>query len=193
MADMRRRVKTAAYSPAFSRQKHSHRGHGYINAAGVFPQAEDVIDGTGKVIYDTLKNTPAHRVRTKRKIYKQRSDSMEHYCIYQQLNGNTKLLADAIDEALPKENRDYFGEITPEVPESEMLFMSDFGRTGETRIKPRSSFCKGLNRKRSSSSDGGLRRRGLLFKKYSPTQRAPLTGATPLRESLCAREKCRRR
>ncbi len=32
--------------------------------------------------------------------------------------GNTKLLADAIGEALPKENRDYFGEITPEVPES---------------------------------------------------------------------------
>ncbi|MCI7339641.1 MAG: flavodoxin family protein [Oscillospiraceae bacterium] len=30
--------------------------------------------------------------------------------------GNTKLLSDAIGEALPKENRDYFGEITPEVP-----------------------------------------------------------------------------
>lgn len=30
-----------------------------MNAAGVFPQAEDVIDETGKVIYDTLKNTPA--------------------------------------------------------------------------------------------------------------------------------------
>ena len=30
--------------------------------------------------------------------------------------GNTKLLSDAIGEALPKKNRDYFGEITPEVP-----------------------------------------------------------------------------
>jgi hypothetical protein len=43
------------------RQKRSHMGHGYINATGVFPQAENVIDGTGKFIYDILKNTPAHR------------------------------------------------------------------------------------------------------------------------------------
>ena len=43
------------------RQRHSHMGHGYINATGVFPQAEDVIDETGKFIYDIFKNTPARR------------------------------------------------------------------------------------------------------------------------------------
>lgn len=52
---------------------------------------------------------------------------MERYSVvFSSSTGNTKLLADAIDEALPKEkdealpkeNRDYFGEITPEVPES---------------------------------------------------------------------------
>lgn len=37
--------------------------------------------------------------------------------VFSSSTGNTKLLADAIGEALPKENRDYFGEITPEVPE----------------------------------------------------------------------------
>jgi flavodoxin I len=49
---------------------------------------------------------------------------MERYSVvFSSSTGNTKLLADAIDEALPKENRDYFGEITPEVPESEMLYV----------------------------------------------------------------------
>lgn len=38
--------------------------------------------------------------------------------VFSSSTGNTKLLADAIGEALPKENRDYFGEITPEVPKS---------------------------------------------------------------------------
>lgn len=36
--------------------------------------------------------------------------------VFSSSTGNTKLLSDAIGEALPKENRDYFGEITPEVP-----------------------------------------------------------------------------
>lgn len=114
-------------------------GHGYINATGVFPQAEDVIDETGKLIYDILKNIPARRCESKRKIYKQRSDSMERYSVvFSSSTGNTKLLADAIDEALPKENRDYFGEITPEVPESEMLyvgFWTDRGNADKTALE----------------------------------------------------------
>lgn len=114
-------------------------GHDYINATGVFPQAEDVIDGTGKFIYDILKNTPARRCESKRKIYKQRGDSMERYSVvFSSSTGNTKLLADAIDEALPKENRDYFGEITPEVPESEMLyvgFWTDRGNADKTALE----------------------------------------------------------
>jgi len=75
----------------------------------------------------------------KRKIYKQRSDSMERYSVvFSSSTGNTKLLADAIDEALPKENRDYFGEITPEVPESEMLyvgFWTDRGNADKTALE----------------------------------------------------------
>jgi len=114
-------------------------GHGYINATGVFPQAEDVIDETGKLIYDILKNIPARRCESKRKIYKQRGDSMERYSVvFSSSTGNTKLLADAIGEALPKENRDYFGEITPEVPESEMLyvgFWTDRGNADKTALE----------------------------------------------------------
>lgn len=114
-------------------------GHGYINATGVFPQAEDVIDKTGKLIYDILKNIPARRCESKRKIYKQRGDSMERYSVvFSSSTGNTKLLADAIGEALPKENRDYFGEITPEVPESEMLyvgFWTDRGNADKTALE----------------------------------------------------------
>lgn len=114
-------------------------GHGYINATGVFPQAEDVIDETGKLIYDILKNIPARRCESKRKIYKQRGGNMERYSVvFSSSTGNTKLLADAIDEALPKENRDYFGEITPEVPESEMLyvgFWTDRGNADKTALE----------------------------------------------------------
>lgn len=114
-------------------------GHGYINATGVFPRAEDVIDETGKFIYDTLKILPHVGTGAKRKIYKQRSDSMERYSVvFSSSTGNTKLLADAIDEALPKENRDYFGEITPEVPESEMLyvgFWTDRGNADKTALE----------------------------------------------------------
>ena len=119
---------------------------------------------------------------------------MERYSVvFSSSTGNTKLLADAIDEALPKENRDYFGEITPEVPESEMLyvgFWTDRGNADKTALE----FLQRLKTKRFSSS--GRRASAAartISKKYSPTQRAPLTGATPLRESLCARERCRRR
>lgn len=130
----------------------------------------------------------------KRKIYKQRSDSMERYSVvFSSSTGNTKLLADAIDEALPKENRDYFGEITPEVPESEMLyvgFWTDRGNADKTALE----FLQRLKNKKvflfGTAGFGGSED---YFKKYSPTQRAPLTGAIPLRESLCARERCRRR
>lgn len=77
---------------------------------------------------------------------------MERYSVvFSSSTGNTKLLADAIDEALPKENRDYFGEITPEVPESEMLyvgFWTDRGNADKTALE----FCKGLKTKRFSSS-----------------------------------------
>lgn len=36
--------------------------------------------------------------------------------VFSSSTGNTKLLSDAIGEALPKENRDYFGEIPPRCP-----------------------------------------------------------------------------
>ena len=64
---------------------------------------------------------------------------MERYSVvFSSSTGNTKLLADAIDEALPKENRDYFGEITPEMPESEMLyvgFWTDRGNADKTALE----------------------------------------------------------
>lgn len=87
----------------------------------------------------SLKILPHVGAGAKRKIYKQRSDSMERYSVvFSSSTGNTKLLADAIDEALPKENRDYFGEITPEEPESEMLyvgFWTDRGNADKTALE----------------------------------------------------------
>lgn len=161
-------------------------GHGYINATGVFPQAEDVIDETGKFIYDIFKILPHVGAGAKRKIYKQRGDSMERYSVvFSSSTGNTKLLADAIDEALPKENRDYFGEITPEVPESEMLyvgFWTDRGNADKTALE----FCKGLKTKRFSLRDGGLRRQRGLFQKILANAESALDGSnTVAGEFMC--------
>ena len=97
---------------------------------------------------------------------------MERYSVvFSSSTGNTKLLADAIDEALPKENRDYFGEITPEVPESEMLyvgFWTDRGNADKTALE----FLQRLkNKKVFLFGTAGLRRQRGLFQKNTRQRR----------------------
>ena len=51
----------------------------------------------------------------------------EHYSIlFCSLTGNTKKLADAIYETLPKDKCDYFGTNDSQVPQSDVLAISDF-------------------------------------------------------------------
>ena len=63
----------------------------------------------------------------------------ERYSImFSSLTGNTKMLADAIGEVLPKENCDYFGSCKGKEPVSEMLyigFWTDKGNADSTALE----------------------------------------------------------
>ena len=39
------------------------------------------------------------------------------------MTGNTKMLADAIYDVLPKENCDFYGNVKTQIPQSEMLYI----------------------------------------------------------------------
>lgn len=63
----------------------------------------------------------------------------ERYSVmFSSLTGNTKMLADAIGEVLPKENCDYFGSCKGKEPVSEMLyigFWTDKGNADSTALE----------------------------------------------------------
>ena len=63
----------------------------------------------------------------------------ERYSImFSSLTGNTKMLAEAIGEVLPKENCDYFGSCKGKEPVSEMLyigFWTDKGNADSTALE----------------------------------------------------------
>ena len=69
--------------------------------------------------------------------------SRERYSIiFSSLTGNTKQLADAIYETLPKENCDYFGIKETGQPQSEMLyigFWTDKGNADQSTLELLSS------------------------------------------------------
>lgn len=53
--------------------------------------------------------------------------------IYSSLTGNTKVLADAIHEALPQDECEYFGVSDTVIPSSELLYIG-FGPIREMQI-----------------------------------------------------------
>ena len=63
----------------------------------------------------------------------------ERYSVmFSSLTGNTKMLAEAIGEVLPKENCDYFGSCKGKEPVSEMLyigFWTDKGNADSTALE----------------------------------------------------------
>ena len=50
------------------------------------------------------------------------------------LTGNTKMLADAIYDVLPKENCDFYGDAKTQVPQSEMLYIGFLDGQGKCRL-----------------------------------------------------------
>ena len=61
--------------------------------------------------------------------------------IFSSKTGNTAELANAIRDALPQENCDYFGTSEIEEPVSEMLYIG-FWTDREMQINPHWSYCK---------------------------------------------------
>ena len=53
--------------------------------------------------------------------------------VYSSLTGNTKVLADAIHEALPQDECEYFGVSDTVIPSSELLYIG-FGQTRVMQI-----------------------------------------------------------
>ena len=73
---------------------------------------------------------------------------MERYSIlYSSKTGNTKLLAKAIQEALPKEDYDYFGSIPESVPKSSLLFIGFWTDKGTADSESLALLSKLRNRK----------------------------------------------
>ena len=55
--------------------------------------------------------------------------------IYSSLTGNTKVLADAIHEALPQDECEYFGVSDTVIPSSELLYIGFLDRQGKCRYQ----------------------------------------------------------
>ena len=65
-------------------------------------------------------------------------DKTRYSIMFSSLTGNTRMLADAIREVLPKENCDYFGLCKADEPISEMLyigFWTDRGNADKTSLE----------------------------------------------------------
>lgn len=61
--------------------------------------------------------------------------------LYSSLTGNTKVLADAIHEALPQDECEYFGVSDTVIPSSELLYIG-FGQTREMQIPRHYSYYR---------------------------------------------------
>lgn len=61
--------------------------------------------------------------------------------VYSSLTGNTKVLADAIHEALPQNECEYFGVSDTVIPSSELLYIG-FGQTRVMQIPRHYSYYR---------------------------------------------------
>ena len=67
--------------------------------------------------------------------------------IVSSLTGNTKMLADAIYDVLPKENCDFYGNVKTQIPQSEMLYIGFWTDKGNADNKTFELLSKLKNKK----------------------------------------------
>lgn len=113
--------------------------------------------------------------------------------IFSSPTGNTKLLADAIRDALPEENCNYFGVSENADTQSDILFIgfwTDKGTADKAtldlleKLKIKGFF---FSERRASAETRST------SKKSSQIQKRALAAATSQSVSICVREKCRKR
>lgn len=113
--------------------------------------------------------------------------------IFSSPTGNTKLLADAIRDALPEENCNYFGVSENADTQSDILFIGFWTDKG-TADKATLDLLEKLKNKRIFFSErrASAETRS-TSKKSSQIQKRALAAATSQSVSICVREKCRKR
>lgn len=113
--------------------------------------------------------------------------------IFSSPTGNTRLLADAIRDALPEENCNYFGVCENADTQSDILFIgfwTDKGTADKAtldlleKLKNKGFF---FSERRASAETRST------SKKSSQIQKRALAAATSQSVSICVREKCRKR
>lgn len=113
--------------------------------------------------------------------------------IFSSPTGNTRLLADAIRDALPEENCNYFGVSENADTQSDILFIGFWTDKG-TADKATLDLLEKLKNKRiflfGTAGFGGDEE---YFKKSSQIQKRALVAVTSQSVSICVREKCRKR
>ena len=116
----------------------------------------------------------------------------ENYSIvFSSSTGNTKKLADAVYEILPKDKCDYFGENDSKIPPSDLLYIGFWTDKGSADTKTLELLAKLKNKKIFLC----LERLGsvevmYILKRFSGKSNNPLIQAMLLLESICARGKC---
>lgn len=113
--------------------------------------------------------------------------------IFSSPTGNTRLLADAIRDALPEENCNYFGVCENADTQSDILFIGFWTDKG-TADKATLDLLEKLKNKRIFFSErrASAETRS-TSKKSSQIQKRALAAATSQSVSICVREKCRKR
>lgn len=113
--------------------------------------------------------------------------------IFSSPTGNTRLLADAIHDALPEENCNYFGVCENADTQSDILFIGFWTDKG-TADKATLDLLEKLKNKRiflfGTAGFGGDEESS---KKSSQIQKRALAAATSQSVSICVRGKCRKR
>ena len=116
----------------------------------------------------------------------------EHYSIlFCSLTGNTKKLADAIYETLPKDKCDYFGTNDSQVPQSDVCYIGFWTDKGNADQKTLELLSKLKNKKIFLFGTAGLAEVMPILKRFSDKSNSRSMQAIRSSVSICARERCR--
>lgn len=116
----------------------------------------------------------------------------EHYSIlFCSLTGNTKKLADAIYETLPKDKCDYFGTNDSQVPQSDVCYIGFWTDKGNADQKTLELLSKLKNKKIFLFGTAGFGGSDAYFEKILGQVNSRSMQAIRSSVSICARERCR--
>ena len=117
--------------------------------------------------------------------------SKKYSILVSSVTGNTKALADAIYEVLPKEYCDFYGNAKAQVPQSEILyigFWTDKGTADSDTLKLLQAL---KNKKIFLFGTAGFGGSEAYFQKILNQIKQSLDSSNAVVENICAKAKCR--